>query len=95
MLKYKKALKIDNRTFIQYYISLIKRNQILFFTFYTKDDYNSKTIKFSLFIFEIAEYYAVNCLFLMIRLYIKFIRMKDHTTLFIKYLKYYILLLFL
>ena len=63
MLKYKKALKIDTRTFFQYYISLIKRKQIFFSTFYTKDDYNSKAIKLSLFIFIIAEYYAVNCLF--------------------------------
>ena len=33
-LTYKKALKIDHRTFKEYYISLLKRRQILIFTFY-------------------------------------------------------------
>ena len=62
-LKYKDALKIDKRTYIQYYISLIKRKQILIFTFYTKDDYNSGIIKISLLLFSFSLYFTVNTLF--------------------------------
>ena len=62
-LTYKKALKIDHRTFKEYYISLLKRRQILIFTFYTKDDYNSQIIKISLFLFSFALYYTINALF--------------------------------
>ena len=62
-LNYKRALKIDHRTFKEYYISLLKRKQILIFTFYTNDDYNSKIIKISLFLFSFALYYTINALF--------------------------------
>ena len=62
-LKYKKALKIDHRTYKQYYLSLLKRKQILIFTFYTKDDYNSKIIKMTLFLFSFGLYYTINALF--------------------------------
>ena len=37
-LNYEEALLNDKRTYLQYYISLIKRKQKLIFTFYTKDD---------------------------------------------------------
>ena len=63
MLKYEDALKIDKRTFFEYYISLIKRKQIFIFTFYIKDDYNSVTIKLSLFLFLFALSYTINGLF--------------------------------
>ena len=62
-LKYKKALKIDHRTYKQYYLSLLKRKQILIFTFYTNDDYNSKIIKMTLFLFSFGLYYTINALF--------------------------------
>ena len=62
-MTYKKALKVDHRTFKEYYISLLKRKQILIFTFYTKDDYNSKIIKVSLLLFSFALYYTINALF--------------------------------
>ena len=61
MLKYEDALNIDKRTFFEYYISLIKRKQIFIFTFYIKDDYNSLTIKLSLFLFALS--YTINVLF--------------------------------
>ena len=63
ILDYKEALKIDKRTFFQYYISLIKRKQILIFTFYTRDDYNSKIIKISLFLITFSLYLSINSLF--------------------------------
>ena len=49
--------------FFQYYISLIKRKQILIFSFYTNNDYNSKVIKVNSFLFNFALFYIVNSLF--------------------------------
>ena len=54
-LEYQKALEIDKRKYLEYYISLIKRKQIIIFTFYTNDDYNSKVIKISLFSFSFSQ----------------------------------------
>ena len=59
-LNYKDVLLRDNRTYIKYYISQLKRKQ---FTFYTKDDYNSFIIKISLFLYNFSIYYFVNALF--------------------------------
>ena len=62
-LEYQKALEIDKRKYLEYYISLIKRKQIIIFTFYTNDDYNSKVIKISLFLFSFSIYFTINALF--------------------------------
>ena len=62
-LSYQEALKSDIRTYLEYYISLLKRKQILIFTFYTKNDYNSRYIKICLFTFSMALDYTVNALF--------------------------------
>ena len=62
-LSYKKAIKIDKRTYFEYYFSLLKRNHLLLFTFYTKDDFNSKIIKISLFLFSFSLYFTINTLF--------------------------------
>ena len=62
-LNYNRALKADHRSFNEYYISLLKRKQIILFTFYTNDDYNSKVIKLSLFLFSFSSFYAANALF--------------------------------
>jgi len=62
-LEYQKALEIDKRKYLQYYISLLKRRQIIIFTFYTNDDYNSKIIKISLFLFSFSIYFTINTLF--------------------------------
>ena len=62
-LPYIQALELDKRTFIDYYISLIKTKQLLIFTFYTKNDYNSSIIKICLFLFCFASYFIVNALF--------------------------------
>ena len=63
ILPYKEALKIDKRTYIQYYFSLIKRKQTLVFTFYTKKDYNSRCIKICIFSFFLALSYTINAFF--------------------------------
>ena len=62
-LENQKALEIDKRKYLEYYILLIKRKQIIIFTFYTPDDYNSKIIKISLFLFSFSIYFTINVLF--------------------------------
>ena len=62
-LEYKVALEIDKRNYFQYYWSLIKKKQLLIFTFYPTNDYNSMIIKICLFLFSFVLYYTVNALF--------------------------------
>jgi len=62
-LSYKEALKLDKRTYFQYYLSLLRTNHILIFTFYTNTDYNSKIIKIILLLFSFALYFTINALF--------------------------------
>ena len=62
-LPYIQALEHDKRTFIDYYMSLIKMKQLFIFTFYTQNDYNSRIIKICLFLFSFASYFIVNALF--------------------------------
>ena len=63
-LKYDKALKLDKRTYCQIYKSLIKTNHIFLFTFYIKNDYNSRIIKVTYFFFIIALFLTVDMLFI-------------------------------
>ena len=63
-LPYDKALIQDTRTFIQYYISLLRINHLLIFSFYLYNkDYNSQIIKMFLFFFFFAVHFMVNALF--------------------------------
>ena len=62
-LSFELALKYDNRTFCQYYLSLIRTKHDLFFTFFNNNDYNIKIIKIDLFLFGFSLYYVVNALF--------------------------------
>ena len=61
-LPFKDALIKDKRNCIQYYISLLKTKHSVFYIFYTKD-YNSKIIKVSIQIFDLATLISVNALF--------------------------------
>ena len=61
-MPYKDALKYDHRSYIQYYISLLKTNHLLFKVM-NKNDYNSRVIKIYLFFFNFSFSYAVNALF--------------------------------
>ena len=63
ILPYELAIKQDKRTFIEYYISLLKSKHSLLFAFSNNNDYNSKIIKIDLFIVSFAIYYTVNALF--------------------------------
>ena len=48
---YNNALKYDKRTYFQYYISLIRTKHPLIFAFFPINDYNSRLIKISIFLF--------------------------------------------
>ena len=61
-LPYETALKIDKRSYVQYYFSLLKTNHLLFFNFYSSD-YNSRIIKIDLILLSFIISYAVNGLF--------------------------------
>ena len=63
LLTYILAKENDKRTFLDYYISLIKTKHNLLFLFFNNKDYNSIIIKFDLFIFGFALYYAINTAF--------------------------------
>ena len=63
-LPYEEALINDKRTFIQYYLSLLRANHLLIFAFYKNDeDYNSRIIKIFLFFFFFSVHLTVNALF--------------------------------
>ena len=62
-LSYELALEFDKRTYCEYYISLLKTKHIFMFTFFNKNDYNSRIIKIDLFFNNFAIYYFVNSLF--------------------------------
>ena len=61
-LNLEEAIIKDKRNFIQYYTSLLKIKHIILFIF-NNQDYNSKFIKISIFIFNLATYIMVNALF--------------------------------
>jgi len=60
---YQQALKYDNRTYLNYYFSLLKSKNLLIFSFYPNNDYNSTIIKIDLFFFCFGLQYTVNALF--------------------------------
>ena len=62
-MKYEEALEYDKRTYLQYYISLLRTKHLLIFSFITNNDYNSKIIKICLFFFFFALEYTINSLF--------------------------------
>ena len=62
-LDYEKALQFDYRTYSLYYISLIRTNHLLFFSFGQKFDFNSREIKVFLFFFNFALSFATNSFF--------------------------------
>ena len=62
-LNYKEAVKIDHRTYLQYYWSLLKTKHIILFTFFYNTDYNELIIKICLFLFNLALYFTVSACF--------------------------------
>ena len=60
---YKQALIYDKRTFFQYYISLLKKKQLILFTIISDRDYNLITIKVVLFFISFSLYFTLNGFF--------------------------------
>ena len=60
---YKEALKIDKRSYCQYYCSLLKKKHSILFSFYPIKDYNAQIIKSFLFFFYFTSDFTINSLF--------------------------------
>jgi hypothetical protein len=62
-LNYEEAIKFDKRTFIQIYLSKLKNNHLILFTFFSCNDHNLIYIKISRFLFLICTNLAMNVVF--------------------------------
>ena len=63
-LEYKESLLYDKRSCLEYYISLLKSQHLLIFSFYCNhNDYNSQIIKIFLVFFFLGLHIIVNALF--------------------------------
>jgi len=60
---YELAIKLDKRTYCQYYFSLLKTKHNLLFSFFYNKDYNLIIIKIDLFFIGFVIYYTTNALF--------------------------------
>ena len=60
---YEEALLFDKRTYFQYYWSLLKKKQLILFTFYPNNDYNLFSIKICLFLISFSLYITINGFF--------------------------------
>ena len=60
---YKDAIKYDKRNCLDYFCSLLKINHILLFAIIPSKDYNSKIIKFNLFLFSFSLNLVIEALF--------------------------------
>ena len=62
-LPYELALQFDKRSFCEYYSSLLKTKNLILFSFFNNNDYNSRIIKIDLFFINFTLHYTVNALF--------------------------------
>ena len=62
-LEYGEALELDNRNFLNIYWYLLKREHIILFTFFNKNDYNLFSIKLSKLFLAICSDMAFNVFF--------------------------------
>ena len=62
-LEYEEAKKVDKRTFVEYYFSLLKLKNLILFTFFYNQDYNLMSIKISLFLLIFSLHFTVNSFF--------------------------------
>ena len=63
ILEYELALETDKRTYLQYYWSLLKKKQLILFTFFPVEDYNLTSIKISLFLMSFSLSFTINGFF--------------------------------
>ena len=75
-LEFNEAIQLDQRTFLQIYWSILRREHPILFTFFTWKDYNLIYIKLTRFFFLIANDMALNVFFFsdesMHKLYINY-----------------------
>ena len=62
-LSYEDAIKNDKRTIFEYYLFLIKRKNIILYSFYSMNDYNSMIIKSCIFSLSFSINYLINFCF--------------------------------
>ena len=63
ILEYEIALLVDKRTYCQYYFGLIRKKQLIIFTFFPMDDYNLVSLKIASFLLQFSLYLTVNAFF--------------------------------
>ena len=63
LLDFSEAKAKDKRSFCQFYLSLLRTQHILFFSFFQFQDYNSQAIKIYLFFLTFAINYLVSAMF--------------------------------
>ena len=63
VLDYEQAIIYDHRTFLQYYWSVLKQNQLIIFTFFQVDDFNLIYAKIALFIISFGLFITINGFF--------------------------------
>ena len=56
-LSYENALKSDKRIFSDFYLSIIRTNHTIFFSFSKRFDFNSRILKIFLFFFNFTVYF--------------------------------------
>ena len=62
-LDFGEAIIYDKRTYLQYYWSLLRKNQLIIFTFFSMNDYNIIYAKIALFIFSFGFFFTINGFF--------------------------------
>ena len=62
-LDFEKAIIYDNRTYLQYYWSILKQSQLILFTFFPIEDYNLVYAKIALFIISFGLFFTINGFF--------------------------------
>ena len=86
-LEFDKALELDKRSFIATYWSKLRREHLILFTFFVRNDYNLTFVKYSRFIFIICTDMAEMFSFFKIILCIQFMLIMENIILYNKYLK--------
>ena len=62
-LEYELAIIYDKRTYLQYYWSVLKQNQLIIFTFLPMNDFNLMYVKIALFIISFGLFITINGFF--------------------------------
>ena len=62
-LNFDQAIKCDKRTFCEFYCSYIKTKQLLLFSFFDFNSYNSRIVKPVIFFLSFVQHYGINAFF--------------------------------